>query len=132
MYKMKINEEKPVFHQSFCPKEIEHEKSIAWEIYSDKKNNIPKRASAMVRIMQMHYERCIPVFERFNSNNKRMILGNIYKKGYQLDIDHYAPHWIFSMMHIFDIDVVNYFMENYYKPIECKYLKKGKTQYDIT
>lgn len=66
--------------------------------------------------------------------DKRKLLRKIapkkYYKGYELDIDHYTEHYLYSNKHLLNEAVYRELCE-FYTPKKCKYLPMGCTKYSF-
>lgn len=111
--------------------EREQLKTKAWESFK-KGTNDREKAFAILQVCRCHYWRA---GEALDANPKRISLlrkvrGKKYYGGYELEFDHYIPHWLFAQSHLFPDDVMKEIKNTWhYEPEESKYLPKGYTQY---
>jgi hypothetical protein len=106
-------------------------KSMGWERY--RAGGTPgSRAGGVLMIIDAHYHGQVEVLEcdPKRRSHTKMAVGRKYYPGYELDIDHYTRHWLHSMGHLIDGDVLFFLQEfmGYYAE-KSKYLEKGHTVY---
>lgn len=113
--------------------EREKAKQKCDEILYDQNSTIHGKASAVVNLkIQSHYWRAREELESMKNHKKflKKIRGKDYFSGYILDIDHYIPHWLFSMGESLAPEILECIKKQYhYQPKECKYLPKVSTVY---
>jgi hypothetical protein len=113
--------------------EREQMKREGWDAYYNSTTTSGK-ALGLTRVITAHYYRAR---EHLNDMpNPKQILRKVfskeYTKGYAMDIDHYAPHWLFANGDMIEAAVLKHIEENFgYKPQESKYLQKGYTSYAV-
>lgn len=107
-------------------------KTKGWTLFSEAAT-IQGKALGLMWVIEGHYWR---QREELDGNSKkksllRKLLPKKYSPGYELDIDHYTPHWLHSMRHLVPDDLQQHISENMgYKPVETKYLPDGHSLYD--
>lgn len=105
--------------------ERERLKEEGWKLFSESKTSHGKAGAIMRFVVLAHYYRAV---ENLKKSQIKKIVGKKYVPGYELDIDDYSRHWLFSMKDHFQSDVFEALCE-WYEPEECKFLPKGCTCY---
>lgn len=112
-------------------KQRENIKKIGWEAYH--RDTTPdEKAYGLLMVIDSHYWRAREFLE---SNPKKKsflkkLLPKKYSPGYELDIDHYTPHWMFSMKKFISQHVLDVLESKYgYKMEGSPYLPEGMTVY---
>lgn len=111
--------------------EREKMKEEGWDHFN--KATTPQgKASGILRVCEAHYWRQREVFEDDPKVkiHTRTVVPKKYSPGYILDIDHYTPHWMFSMRDKIPDDVMKALEDNWgYKPTKSKYLPDKHSLY---
>lgn len=111
--------------------EREKIKQEGWKIFHE--GTTPNaKACGLMRVIDSHYwrQRENLEFDSCRKGHTKLAVGKKYTPGYVLDIDHYTPHWLYSMRHMVPKEVMEYIEENWgYVPTECEYLLEGNTIY---
>lgn len=117
-----------------CYKECEDLKNEAWKAFYET-TSIPKKSSILMHgIIQAHYWRARESLEERKDCKKclQKIFKNKYCPGYEMDIDHYTEHWLFSMKNApFMTPELYEICSEWYEPKESIYLPPGCTIYQI-
>lgn len=110
--------------------ERERQKAEAWPIVRDVEAPLPRRAWALLQVIDAHYQRAFEGLESLPKVQQRQIHGKRYTPGYQLDIDVYTRHWLYANGDAVSPEVVDAVREIYhYEPEQSKFLPKGQTSY---
>lgn len=110
----------------------EEYKSLCWNKFREG-NEIYQKAFAIIGVCDCHYFRAIESIQERRDYRKLLmaIRGKKYYKEYELDIDHYTPHWLYAQSELFPAEVMDYITKWWgYKPEMSKYLPKGYTEYN--
>jgi hypothetical protein len=115
----------PTYH------EREEMKKEGWHAFSRALTPYGK-AAALLRICDAHYWRQREFLEDFPDAKKylKVTFPKKYFRGYELDIDHYTPHWLHSMRHLISEEVMEILKDQWgYEPVASKFLPDGHTSY---
>jgi hypothetical protein len=111
-------------------------KSEAWSVIGGDASNIDK-AWALLYVIEAHYWRAKQILEALPVVKQRRVHGKRYSKGYELDIDVYTRHWLWSnkdadALKNKSCNLVELLKEFFgYEPEQSKFLPVGHTIYDI-
>jgi len=113
--------------------ERERQKHKARAVLNDPEANLFKKSRALLLVIEAHYWRAREHLEAWSKSAQRRVHGKRYCPGYQLDIDVYTRHWLFTNGDSEDQEVVTYLREQCgYYPEPSRFLPKGRTSYTMT
>jgi hypothetical protein len=115
-------------------KEREDLKREGWNLLQKSETPHEKCSAFMHFIIPSHYWRARENLENRKDYKKclKVIFGKKYFPGYEMDIDHYTEHWLYS--HKIILSVYKGVLEScseFYEPKESKYLPQGFSIYQI-
>ena len=90
------------------------------------------KAGGILRVIDAHYWRVREQLEGISTKKRflKMIVPQKYSPGYELDIDHYTPHWLHANRKLIPPDVMEVLETQWgYKPVASKYLPDGMSLY---
>ena len=128
-----MDEDDLMFHHEDYPSYEEREeiKQRAWKGFYNGDDR-QKVHCLLHGIIWAHYWRAREDLEE-NKKIYRKVMNEMYREyieGYQLDIDRYTNHWLYSMKEKVSESVLKILKEEWhYEPQEFKYLPKGATIY---
>lgn len=108
---------------------LKHEASVVFHSDAD----MPTRARALLYWCEAHYWRARSSLGVMPKAFQRKVHGKNYFPGYELDIDVYTRHWLWSMGEkLATNDVLDYLADVFgYTPEKSKFLPKGYTEYGL-
>lgn len=109
-------------------------KSEGWDLFKKSESSYAKRNILMHFIINAHYWRAREEVKARKSPKRalKMIYPFHYTPGYEMDIDHYTPHWLFSQRNQpFMTKEVYEACKEWYQPKKSKYLPDGMTVYQL-
>ncbi len=127
------------YYPSVLSKSMDYEsreklKAEGWELFGKAQSAHAKRNVLMHFIITAHYWRAREAIEARKSPKKalKMIYALYYTPGYEMDIDHYTPHWLFSQRNQrFMTKEIYDACKEWYQPKRSNYLPEGMTLYQL-